>query len=268
MVYSGKVPGEYFNPQHMQNGLFEGYLLEHVMKHIFTGPSSALCADSESVGTHPCNVHLHNMMEVEAENIAYGVIQSHFAIGSCNKWKEDDGNYNYQSAYYQVISTICDTSDPDWAKALHEHWNFKLFKKKLGLHTSSINMTDDGDDNDNNNLAVMRRQYEQRLTEEAGAVQAIPPTPAPTPPKSPSVTIAFEDSTNSTFNQQLPAEMSIQVISPVSLDPKPKESASFKTPELSFKKPAANDLSSEVDKLEDSPHRSQNQREVMAARLF
>jgi len=45
------------------------------MRHLFTGPSSALCADNESVGTRPCNAHLHNMMEVEAENIAYGVIQ-------------------------------------------------------------------------------------------------------------------------------------------------------------------------------------------------
>jgi hypothetical protein len=45
------------------------------MRHLFMGPSSALCADSESVGTRPCNARLHNMMEVEAENIAYGVIQ-------------------------------------------------------------------------------------------------------------------------------------------------------------------------------------------------
>ncbi|KAG2033985.1 hypothetical protein BDR03DRAFT_837036, partial [Suillus americanus] len=28
MVYSGKIAGENFNPQQVQNGLFEGYLLE------------------------------------------------------------------------------------------------------------------------------------------------------------------------------------------------------------------------------------------------
>lgn len=50
------------------------------MRHLFTGPSSALCADSESVGTRPCNARLHNMMEVEAENIAYGVIQVRLSI--------------------------------------------------------------------------------------------------------------------------------------------------------------------------------------------
>ncbi|KAG2068098.1 hypothetical protein BDR04DRAFT_937178, partial [Suillus decipiens] len=132
-----------------------------VMRHLFTGPSSALCADNKSVGTRPCNVCLHNMMEVEAENIAYGVIQSCFAIGSCDKWKEEDRNYNYRSAYYQVISTIHDAPDPNWAKALHEHWNFKLFKNKLGLHTSSMNMTDS--DDEDNDLAIMRKQYEQRL---------------------------------------------------------------------------------------------------------
>lgn len=30
MVYSGKIAGEHFNPQLVQNGLFEGYLLERV----------------------------------------------------------------------------------------------------------------------------------------------------------------------------------------------------------------------------------------------
>jgi hypothetical protein len=30
MVYSGKIAGEHFNPQQVQNELFEGYLLKQV----------------------------------------------------------------------------------------------------------------------------------------------------------------------------------------------------------------------------------------------
>lgn len=121
------------------------------MKHLFTGPSTALSADGESIGTRPCNARLHNMTTVEAENIAYGVIQvcpsrvqmfllmlhdfliqSRFAIGSLDKWKEDDGTYNYRDAYYRIISTIRDAPDPSWAKALHEHWNLYVSTSVIG----------------------------------------------------------------------------------------------------------------------------------------
>ncbi|KAG2156559.1 uncharacterized protein EDB93DRAFT_1062754, partial [Suillus bovinus] len=42
MVYSGNIPGEDFDPKQVQKGLLEGYLIERVMKHLFTGPSTAL----------------------------------------------------------------------------------------------------------------------------------------------------------------------------------------------------------------------------------
>jgi hypothetical protein len=55
--------------------LIEFVCTRQVMKHLFLRPSSALGAESESVGTDPCDARLHNMTGVEAENIAYGVIR-------------------------------------------------------------------------------------------------------------------------------------------------------------------------------------------------
>ncbi|KAJ8586637.1 hypothetical protein M405DRAFT_935269 [Rhizopogon salebrosus TDB-379] len=184
-VYSGKIAGENFNPMQVQDGLLDGYL---VMKHLFLGPSSALGAEGESVGTRPCNARLHNMTEVEAENIAYGVIQSRFAIASRDKWKEVDGNYNYRDAYYRIIDTIRCAPDASWAKKLHEALNLKLFKNKLGLHASSSMTTADDDEDD---MALMKKQYEQRLANEATVTVATPPSAVhteelQTPPKSPS----------------------------------------------------------------------------------
>ncbi|KAG1907605.1 uncharacterized protein F5891DRAFT_1180621 [Suillus fuscotomentosus] len=237
LVYSDKIAGEHFNPQLVQNGLFEGCLLKRVMRHLFTGPSSTLCTDSESVGTCPCNACLHNMMEVEAENIAYSVIQSCFAI----------------DAYYWIISTICDAPDPSWAKALHEHWNLKLFKNKLGLHaSSSMNTTDD--DNDDN-FALMRKQYEQRLADEATSrmvsLDSGPGEELPTPLKSPSVPVTASDGAKSSTS--LPPE-----ILPPSPDPKPQESATSEKPEeqvVSAKERAVNNFSdlSEPDELDEEP---------------
>ncbi|KAJ8585636.1 hypothetical protein M405DRAFT_824631, partial [Rhizopogon salebrosus TDB-379] len=75
------------------------------------------------------------MTEVEAKNIAYGVIQSRFAIASCDKWKEVDENYNYQDAYHCIIDTIWCAPDASWAKKLHEFWNLCIYIRFL-LHAS------------------------------------------------------------------------------------------------------------------------------------
>jgi len=43
------------------------------MKHILTGPSSALAGDDFHV-SNSCNASLHGMMSVEAEHVAYGAV--------------------------------------------------------------------------------------------------------------------------------------------------------------------------------------------------
>ncbi|KAJ8582679.1 hypothetical protein M405DRAFT_867637 [Rhizopogon salebrosus TDB-379] len=50
------------------------------MYHIFTGPSTSLGEDSRA--THSCNAVLHDITSVEAEHIAYGCVQPHFAISA------------------------------------------------------------------------------------------------------------------------------------------------------------------------------------------
>ncbi|KAG2119322.1 hypothetical protein DEU56DRAFT_697551, partial [Suillus clintonianus] len=41
-AYEGDLPGQDFDPLNMQDGLFKGYLMRRVFRHIFKGPSSAL----------------------------------------------------------------------------------------------------------------------------------------------------------------------------------------------------------------------------------
>jgi len=90
-LWSGDPPGSKYNENEMTEGLFQGYLLERVsfclfiayrvlikhlrqvMRHIFTGPSTALGEDSRA--TRSCNAALHDMTSVEAEHIAYGCVQ-------------------------------------------------------------------------------------------------------------------------------------------------------------------------------------------------
>ncbi|KAG2063372.1 hypothetical protein BDR04DRAFT_1163814 [Suillus decipiens] len=201
MVYSNNILGEDFDPKQVQKGLHEDYLIEQVMKHLFTGPSTALSADGESIGTQ----------------YVTPVFMSHFTIGLLDKWKETDGTYNYCDTYYWIISTICKAPDPSWLKALHEHWNLQIFKNKLGLHiSSSSNITNTDDDNDNN-FALMQKQYEERLADEATthmvsstSVDSGPGENLPTAPKSPSMPlITFNDdkSDADTSNPCLPPKI-------------------------------------------------------------
>ncbi|KAG1796085.1 uncharacterized protein HD556DRAFT_1234928 [Suillus plorans] len=76
-LYPGDIPGEDFDAEDIIEGLFRGYLLERVAKHIFTSPSSALKV-GVSNGTRACNAKLHRMTGVEAEHIAYAAVQVSF----------------------------------------------------------------------------------------------------------------------------------------------------------------------------------------------
>ncbi|KAI6022810.1 hypothetical protein PISMIDRAFT_86860 [Pisolithus microcarpus 441] len=84
--------------------LFQGYYLERVMRHIFTGLSTALGEVLQS--TRPPNAILHQMTTVEAEHIAYGCLQACYAISSWTKWAETDGTFNYHTFYYNIVNMI------------------------------------------------------------------------------------------------------------------------------------------------------------------
>ncbi|KAG2337030.1 hypothetical protein BDR05DRAFT_895833 [Suillus weaverae] len=77
--YPGDKPGQDFDPDDIIKGLFQGFLLERIIKHIFTSPSSALMTGASN-GTCPCNAKIHAMSKVEAKHIAYAAIQVIFFL--------------------------------------------------------------------------------------------------------------------------------------------------------------------------------------------
>jgi hypothetical protein len=94
-LWSGNPPGCDYDDDAMTEGLLQGYLIERVssffdiiiyimlicvkvMRHIFTGPSTALGQDSRA--TRTCNAALHDMTTVEAEHIAYACVQVSLSI--------------------------------------------------------------------------------------------------------------------------------------------------------------------------------------------
>ncbi|KAG2150879.1 hypothetical protein DEU56DRAFT_962418 [Suillus clintonianus] len=174
------VAGEAFDLTNVQDGLFEGFLLERVMKHVLTGPSSALAGDDFHV-SNSCNAVIHGMMTVEAENIAYAAVQARSAITSRDKWTAEDGKFSYRKFYYRIIDVIHNPPDKGWATAILQHYNLKLFKDKAGRAAalSTYPTSDAGDlDEDEDNVALMRKQYALRSANPTNTVRPAPPPPA------------------------------------------------------------------------------------------
>ncbi|KIJ57754.1 hypothetical protein HYDPIDRAFT_34818 [Hydnomerulius pinastri MD-312] len=138
--WSGDPPADDFQEEDIYEGLFKGYLLERVMRHIFTGPSTAL--GEESRATRACNAELHDMAKVEAAHIAYGCVLARFGITSKNRWSEKDGQFSYRRFYYHVLDDIESNDDQAWKDAILRHHNMVLFKHERGRNAGSGSHSD------------------------------------------------------------------------------------------------------------------------------
>ncbi|KAG2084746.1 uncharacterized protein F5147DRAFT_765198 [Suillus discolor] len=166
-LWAGNPPGSRYDEDAMHEGLFQGYLIEHIMRHIFTGPSTAL------------------------EHIAYACVQARFAISNKNKWSEADGKFNNRAFYYNIIDFIRECEDRDWAEGLLKWWNRALFKNENGREGGMTITDDNGPGNAAgsssapiNDLAKMRVQMAARAsTAKQPAAPELTPT-IPTLPQS------------------------------------------------------------------------------------
>ncbi|KAG2130819.1 uncharacterized protein EDB93DRAFT_1263043, partial [Suillus bovinus] len=75
LAYPGDPPGVDFDAEDIQEGLLRGHLLKCVLRHIYTSPSSTLIDNGELSVTRSGNAKLHGMYKVEAEHIAYALVQ-------------------------------------------------------------------------------------------------------------------------------------------------------------------------------------------------
>ncbi|KAG1812447.1 uncharacterized protein BJ212DRAFT_1483080 [Suillus subaureus] len=173
-LWSGNPPGCDYDDDTMTEGLLQGYLIECVMRHIFTGPSTAL-----------------------AEHIAYACVQAHFGISAQNKWSDIDGNFKYPEFYHNIIDFIHDCGDTDWVGELKKWWNMVLFKNKASRE-GRPDAWSAGDEyrrdssGSVNNLAKMQAQVMVHTKSSAAPAAPDPPPPCPItpPPSSPAPTRA------------------------------------------------------------------------------
>ncbi|KAG1847058.1 hypothetical protein F4604DRAFT_1688178 [Suillus subluteus] len=245
-LWSGNPPRCDYDDDAMTEGLLQGYLIECVMRHIFTGPSTALGQDSWA--TRTCNAALHDMTTVEAEHIAYTCVQAHFGISAQNKWSDIDGNFKYLEFYHNIINFIHDCGDTDWIGELKKWWNMSLFKNEAGREggpeaRSAADEYGRGSSGSVDNLAKMRAQVAARSR--SSAAPSAPDPPPPPPPPRPV-----------TPPPSSPAPIRASSLPPTPLPPAPACSTlPLNIASSSPKSPAFSELTDDEDTLNDITNR-------------
>ncbi|KAI6146030.1 hypothetical protein BKA82DRAFT_20491 [Pisolithus tinctorius] len=176
-LWEGDPPAVQWDEENQSDGLFKGYVLERVMRHIFTGPSTAL--GEQSRGTRPCNAILHGMTSVEPEHIAYASVQARYAMSSKNKWGEVDGDFNYRKFYYGIIKMIRECPDEDWVVDLKKWWNMKIFRNESGRDSGAGAIGDFNTEEAASSTSSLQKMQAQMAARVAAKqrVNARPPTP-------------------------------------------------------------------------------------------
>ncbi|KAG6370181.1 hypothetical protein JVT61DRAFT_12328 [Boletus reticuloceps] len=168
VFWSGdKYPGDSYDPEDMCKGLFRGYMLVRIARHIFLGPTSALNAALKK-GTKSCNAFLHDMTTVEPEHIAYVCVQTRFAISSMPCWSEQDGQFSFRELYRLVVYFIENAVDVGWKEELLQWWNLQMFGNKRGRGfegraKSNCNSASSSSPGGVGMLGRMRAQMEARM---------------------------------------------------------------------------------------------------------
>ncbi|KAI9460308.1 hypothetical protein HD554DRAFT_2041683 [Boletus coccyginus] len=160
-LYEGDIVGKNFDPEDVIAGFMRRYLLECVMKHIFTSPSSALTT-LKTNNTRSSNSKLHNMRQVEANHIAYAATHARFSICSQARFVDLDADFKLPDFYYRIATFIADEISEDWSNDLYAHYNKLLFSNPRGL---GCTMDDANEPSDEDDIAIMKKQMVSRAND-------------------------------------------------------------------------------------------------------
>ncbi|KAG6874525.1 hypothetical protein C0992_007650, partial [Termitomyces sp. T32_za158] len=111
--------------EQLTKGLCRGPLLISTCQHMLYGSG---IERSESHATKRPIADKFSITTITPEIIAYTAIQARFALSSISQWNLQEGVFNFQDFYYNILSLF---DDRQWAKETLAFWN-KLFYSNDG----------------------------------------------------------------------------------------------------------------------------------------
>ncbi|KAJ3878198.1 hypothetical protein F5051DRAFT_503376 [Lentinula edodes] len=133
---------EEFDPDNLDKGFLQSYLLVQVYRLIFTSPSSTkdqpqdvenlpASKKKKTTGTnHRGNVaQIIHMNDVKPRSIAYAAIHLHFALNDAPHWADSHMGYNYLDLWNFIVDFFEDPEDEEekQSKELLKWWNDRVF---------------------------------------------------------------------------------------------------------------------------------------------
>ncbi|KAJ7811349.1 hypothetical protein B0H14DRAFT_2606607 [Mycena olivaceomarginata] len=113
-----------YDPTNLDKGLLRGEVIPRVLRHIWTGPKTAIVGVEKSL--HPtCNARLHNHQHVSPEMIGYACVQARTMLGT-KEWVLRDGPYDYTKVFDRIVALFAIPDDP-WAKETLEWYQREVF---------------------------------------------------------------------------------------------------------------------------------------------
>ncbi|KAJ3932396.1 MAG: hypothetical protein NXY57DRAFT_1038458 [Lentinula lateritia] len=133
---------EEFDPDDLDKGFLQSYLLVQVYRLMFTSPSSTK-DQPEDVENLPASkkkkttatncrgnvAQIIHMNDVKPRSIAYAAIHLHFALNDAPHWAESHMGYNYLDLWNFIVNFFEDPEDEEekQPKELLKWWNDRIF---------------------------------------------------------------------------------------------------------------------------------------------
>ncbi|KAF8891584.1 hypothetical protein CPB84DRAFT_1683224 [Gymnopilus junonius] len=111
--------GTQYDPDDETSGLFRGFLLVRVFRHIFTGPSSALEASRDANKTKAKVFHIK---KVTGRMIAYAAVQTYLALSSAKKWTNFIDCFGLDVFYDNVVSMFEENEETQFIQDTLDWW--------------------------------------------------------------------------------------------------------------------------------------------------
>ncbi|KAJ6525177.1 hypothetical protein B0H19DRAFT_1276257 [Mycena capillaripes] len=102
-----------YDPENLDHGLMRGDIIVRVLRHIWTGPTSALNGLDKGMPA-TCNARLHGVYLLDGEMVGYAGVQARTMIGTSD-WVTRDGSYDFEDLFDRIVTLFEDVEDP-WVK--------------------------------------------------------------------------------------------------------------------------------------------------------
>ncbi|KAF4597891.1 hypothetical protein EYR38_006283 [Pleurotus pulmonarius] len=114
-----------YDPDNMDHGLLRGRLLVRVMRHIFTGPNTAMKPSQKLA--RGCNARKLAITQVTPNMIAYAAVQARVMLSAANSWTNEDGDFILSVFYDRIINLFRDDEGGEWTQQTLGWWNRQVF---------------------------------------------------------------------------------------------------------------------------------------------